>query len=259
MIRVSPAIVGLGLVVFTASLPAGQTPAAGQGRGGGTPQPSPTNLQILPKDMPRPQVLQTMQNIAAALGVQCNYCHVQEGRGGRNDMASDEKATKKAARNMLLLTRDINDKLPLAVSKSADATTRVGCATCHRGVAIPKLLPDVVTEAATSGGTTAGLAKYKELRAQYYGGQSYDFSENGLLAVAQRAIAANKPDDALAYLQANLEYYPKSSRTYQTMAQVKNGKGDKDGAIKDFEKAVELDPNNAQAKAQLQQLKGGAQ
>ena len=27
---------------------------------------------------------------------------------------------------------------------------------------------------------------------------------------AQRAIAANKPDDALAYLQANLEYYPKS-------------------------------------------------
>ena len=40
------------------------------------------------------------------------------------------------------------------------------------------------------------------------------------------------------------------------MAQVKNAKGDKDGAIKDLEKAVELDPNNQQAKMQLQQLKG---
>ena len=56
--------------------------------------------------------------------------------------------------------------------------------------------------------------------------------------------------------QANLEYYPKSSRTYQAMAQFKNAKGDKAGAIADLEKAVELDPNNAQAKQQLQQLKG---
>jgi tetratricopeptide (TPR) repeat protein len=255
MIRVSPALAGFGLLVFTTSLAAAQTPAAGQGRAGGAPQPPPTNLQILPKDIPRPQLIQTMQNIAAALGVQCNYCHVQEGRGGRNDMASDEKPTKKSARNMLVLTREINEKVPAAVSKAADGTTRVGCATCHRGIAIPKLLPDVITDAAATGGATAGLAKYKELRAQYYGGQSYDFSENGLLAIAQRAIAASKPDEALAYLQANLEYYPKSSRTYQTMAQVKNGKGDKDGAIKDLEKAVELDPNNAQAKTQLENLK----
>jgi Flp pilus assembly protein TadD len=39
------------------------------------------------------------------------------------------------------------------------------------------------------------------------------------------------------------------------MAQVKNAKGDKQGAIKDLEKALELDPKNAQARNQLQQLK----
>jgi tetratricopeptide (TPR) repeat protein len=156
---------------------------------------------------------------------------------------------------MMLLTRDINAKLPEAVGKSADAATRVGCATCHRGVPIPKQLTDVVTEAASTGGSTAGLAKYKELREKFYGGQSYDFSENGLLQIAQRAQTANKADDALAYLQANLEYYPKSSRTYAAMAVAKNGNGDKAGAIKDLEKAVELDPNNAQAKAQLDNLR----
>jgi hypothetical protein len=214
-----------------------------------------TNLQILPKDMPRPQVIATMQAFTASLGVACNYCHVQEGRGGRNDMASDEKPTKKAARGMMVLAREINTKLPEAIGKSADATTRVGCATCHRGVPIPKQIADIVTEAGNSGGAAAGLAKYKELRTQFYGGQSYDFSEGSLIVIAQRANTANKADDALTYLNANLEYYPKSARTYVTMAQVKNAKGDKPGAIAALEKAVELDPNNAQAKAQLDALK----
>jgi hypothetical protein len=241
------------LVALTTSLAAAQTAATTTG-GQAPPQPM-TNLQVIPKDTPRPQVIATMQSITGALGVQCNYCHVQEGRGGRNDMASDEKPTKKAARGMMLLTRDINAKLPEAVGKSADAATRVGCATCHRGVAIPKQLTDVVTDAAASGGSAAGLAKYKELRDKYYGGQSYDFSENGLLQIAQRANTASKPDDALAYLQANIEYYPKSSRSYQLMSQIKNAKGDKAGAIAALEKAIELDPNNAQAKTQLENLK----
>jgi len=40
------------------------------------------------------------------------------------------------------------------------------------------------------------------------------------------------------------------------MAQSKDGHGDKACAIADLEKAVEFDPNNAPARAQLQQLKG---
>jgi len=156
---------------------------------------------------------------------------------------------------MMLLAREVNTKLPDAVGKPADATTRVGCATCHRGVPIPKQIAEVVTEAAASGGPQAGLAKFKELREKFYGGQSYDFSENGLLQAAQRAQQANKADDALAYLQANLEYYPKSSRTYLGIAQIKNGKGDKAGAVAALEKAVELDPNNIAAKTQLENLK----
>jgi tetratricopeptide (TPR) repeat protein len=76
------------------------------------------------------------------------------------------------------------------------------------------------------------------------------------VAIAQRAVAAQKPDDAIAYLQANLEYYPTSVRTYRTMAQARNAKGDTAGAIKDLEKALEIDPNNAQVTAQLQRLKG---
>ena len=244
----------IGIVVLAGSLAAAQTPVTGPAQAA-PPQPPMTNLQIIPKDTPRAQVIATMQAFTASLGVACNYCHVQEGRGGRNDFASDEKPPKKAARGMMLLAREINTKLPEAVGKSAETTTRVGCATCHRGVPIPKQLTDIVTDAGGTGGATAGLAKFKELRTQFYGGQSYDFSENGLILIAQRANVANKADDAIAYLNANLEYYPKSARTYLAMAQIKNAKGDKPGAIAALEKAAELDPNNAQAKAQLENLK----
>lgn len=247
----TPALV-LGIFVAAAASAAAQAPAGGAQ----TPPPPPmTNLQIIPKDTPRPQVLQQMQAIAASLGVQCNYCHVMEGRGGRTDMAADDKATKKAARGMMLLAREINSKLPESIGKAPEATTRVGCATCHRGVPIPKQITDVVTDAASAGGAAAGLAKYRELREKFYGGQSYDFSENGLLATAQRAIAANKPDDALAYLQANVDYYPKSARSYLAMSQAHLAKQDRAGAIKDLEKALDLDPNNAQAKTQLETIK----
>jgi hypothetical protein len=242
----------LAIVIAAASPAAAQAPA---GRSGEAPGPPLTNLQFIPKDTPRPQVLQMMQQIAASLGVQCNYCHVMEGRGGRNDMAADDKPAKKAARGMMLLARDINARLPESIGKAPEATTRVGCATCHRGVPVPKQITDVVTDAAAAGGAAAGLAKFRELREKFYGGQSYDFSENVLIATAQRAVAANKPDDAVAYLQANVEYYPKSARSYLMMSQAHLAKQDKAAAIRDLEKAVELDPANAQARTQLETLK----
>jgi tetratricopeptide (TPR) repeat protein len=72
--------------------------------------------------------------------------------------------------------------------------------------------------------------------------------------VAQRATAAKRLDDAMTHLQANLEYHPKSARTYVAIAQAKNARGDKAGAIKDLEKAVELDPTNNQGKNELQEI-----
>jgi photosynthetic reaction center cytochrome c subunit/tetratricopeptide repeat protein len=245
-----------GFVVLAASLAAAQPPAGGAGQRGGQPPPPMTNLQIIPKDTPRPQVIATMQSFTQALGVQCAYCHIDEGRGGRQDFAADDKPTKKTARQMMILARDINDKLPAVVSKTANDTTRVGCSTCHHGLAIPKQLSTVLATTVTDKSLEAAVAQYRELRTKYYGSAAYDFSEGSLVSMAQQAIAADRADNALAWLNLNLEFYPKSSRTYQIMAQAHQRKNDKDTAIRDLEKAVELDPNNTQAKTQLQQLKG---
>src|SRR5262245_39317793 len=57
----------------------GQGAGGGQGRGEARgAQPPPSNLQVLPKDWTRQQVVQVMQQFNMALGVQCNYCHIEQ-------------------------------------------------------------------------------------------------------------------------------------------------------------------------------------
>jgi tetratricopeptide (TPR) repeat protein len=250
MRRLCSVIVVLGLIAIGASAAVAQSAQPAQ-----PPQPpSMTNLQVYPKDTPRPEIIATMQGFAQALGVQCGYCHV--GQAPQFDFASDTKPTKIAARKMILLAREVNAKIPEAVGKAAAEATRVRCATCHRGVAIPKLLPDILTETAAKSGTAAAIQQYRDLRKQYYGGQSYDFSETGLVALAQQLNGANKPDEAIAFLQLNAEFYPNSAPTYGVMAQAYARKDDKDNAIKNLEKAIQLDPTNQNARRLLEQLKG---
>jgi hypothetical protein len=245
--------------------------AGAQERAGSPPPPAVhQNLQILAKDIPQPDLLQVMQGFTQSLGVQCGFCHAPApaaegggrlGGGGRGrggpaalDFPSDQLPAKKKAREMLLMVRDLNTRIPTAVGKPADATARVQCATCHGGVAIPKSLGDILDQTAAEKGTPAAITQYKELRKQYFGGRAYDFGEGTLIALAQRP-STKGPADALAWLQLNLEYFPLSARTYVAMSQVQQRANDKDLAAKSLEKALELDPQNAQAKRLLDELK----
>ena len=254
-------ILTLTTVVFAGAITAAQTPPqqppagappAGQGRGG-PPQPL-TNLQVFPKEMTRGQIVPIMMGWTQALGVRCEHCHIDEGRGGRQDYAADEKAPKKTARVMLRMAMDLNARLKTELAKAN--VVQVQCVTCHRGVAIPKQLADILTETSADKGTPAAIDQYRDLRKRYYGASAYDFSENGLITLALQLRQA-KPDEALQWLKVNAEFNPKSARTYLITAQIQNQKGDKEAAIKSVEKALEADPENGQAKQMLQQLKGG--
>ena len=129
----SVAVVGL---VFAMTMIYGQAQGrrgGGAGGGGGF-----SNLQVLPSDIECAQLIALMQRVEAALGVDCAYCHVFNGRGAAgNDMASDDKPTKNVARAMMRMVGDINMQIGEAVAKPADEVARVGCITCHRGSAIP--------------------------------------------------------------------------------------------------------------------------
>jgi hypothetical protein len=112
---------------------AAQTPPAGgqgQGRGG-----APTNVQVLPKDWTRQQVMAFMRNFTTGLGVMCTDCHVQ-------DRASDEKKEKVTARQMLKMAMAINNDFLKDVGEPpAAGTMKVTCYTCHRGQRKPLNAP----------------------------------------------------------------------------------------------------------------------
>jgi len=260
MTRALPKALILSTVMIAGSIASAQTPpqqppgAPGRQGRGGPPQPEPTNLQVFPKETTRAQIVPIMQGWTQALGVRCDYCHIDEGRGGRQDFAADEKAPKKSARVMLRMAMDINNKLKTELTSSHGV--QVGCVTCHRGVPVPKQITDILADTTTEKGVAAAVDQYRDLRKKYYGSSAYDFSENGLITLALRQRQA-KPDEALQWLQLNVEFNPKSARSYLMMAQIQNQKGDKDAAIKSVEKAIEAEPDNGQAKQLLQQLKGG--
>jgi hypothetical protein len=115
-------VAGRGSVSAQQQPPPQAPPAAGQPPGGGRGGP-PKNLQVL-KDVPPDQLQLTMQYIAASLGVQCNFCHVQ----GQNEL--DDKETKKTARRMMKMVDQLN-------STFFDGKPRISCASCHNGRSKP--------------------------------------------------------------------------------------------------------------------------
>jgi hypothetical protein len=139
------------IILITGSLAGAQAPAAGGGQRAGGPPPPMKNLQVLPKDTAQPQVVAMMRVFNTALGVNCDHCHVWVKPGDpSNDMAADTKATKAVAREMMRMTTDVNTRFAAAIKKPADQLTKVECATCHRGAAIPVLPPPPPPAAATT-------------------------------------------------------------------------------------------------------------
>jgi tetratricopeptide (TPR) repeat protein len=189
-----------------------------------------------------------MQAIAQALGVTCEYCHSAANGSGLPEPRKD------IARQMMAMTRDINARVQTATGKGAKEATTVECATCHRGVAIPRPLNTILRETLAAKGVNAAVEQYRDLRARYFGAATYDFSEGALLALTQPLTSA-RPDDAIALLNVNLEFYPKSAKTYAAIGYAYTRKYDDATAITMLQKALDLDPGNGVVAGQLEQLK----
>jgi len=193
-------------------------------------------------------IMPLMQEIVQGLGVQCEYCHSAARGSGLPEPKKD------IARQMIAMTRDLNTRVQTATGKTAAEAAQVKCVTCHRGVPIPKQLSEIVMQTYREKGVIAAAAQYRDLHQHFYGRAAYDFGEDTLVGVAQ-PLASAKPDDAIALLKLNLEFYPQSAKTYAGIAFAYTRKYDDPTAITYYEKAVELDPSNGVTRGQLEQLK----
>jgi len=62
-------------------------------------------------------------------------------------------------------------------------------------------------------------------------------------------------DKALDFFQMNIRNYPKSANTYDSYAEGLLAKGDKEKALINYQRALELDPKNKHAEEQIVKLK----
>ncbi len=87
------------------------------------------NIKVL-KGVSSDQLIPAMQFIAASLGVECNYCHVQD------HFDKDDKKPKQIARDMM--------RMMLAIDNQSFGGSRVvTCYSCHRGSLKPQGTPVV--------------------------------------------------------------------------------------------------------------------
>src|SRR5262245_32323082 len=106
-----------------------------------------------------------MQAMAEALGVRCTYCHTE--RKGGTDYR-DDHPMKRIARVMIAMTSDINAAVASAVLKPEGEVRTVTCMTCHRGLADPRPIDDILIEAIDRETPDAAIAKYRDLRTKYF-------------------------------------------------------------------------------------------
>lgn len=90
------------------------------------------NIQIM-KAAPAARFL-TIMNLgySRALGVTCTHCHAEQ------DFSSDEKRPKRAAREMAVMHRGINEQLSKMENLEPNPRGHfINCSTCHRGAVDP--------------------------------------------------------------------------------------------------------------------------
>lgn len=215
-----------------------------------------TNLQLLPKDIGKRELMDIMRGFSTALGVRCQFCHVGENPNSLEgyDFASDEPKHKKVARVMMETTHEINTKLLPRMGK--DSFLEVRCVTCHRGVKEPEALNDILLDVAGEDGVEAAAARYREMREEYYGTGAYDFGVGTLSAVAENlAMEQQNVEGAIELAQLNVEFHPDASAGHALLGQLYAMKGDKPKAVASLEHAIELDPQNGWAKQVLGQVR----
>jgi tetratricopeptide (TPR) repeat protein len=213
------------------------------------------NLQFFPKDIPRERLIQRMREFSFALGVRCQYCHTG-GDGVSFDgvvFRSDDKAPKVKARAMLRMVEQLNQTTLAQIPSRAEPRVVVDCATCHRGLALPKSLQTTLLEIIQKDGAAAAVARYRELRKDTTLGR-YNMGEWEVNELARRLNESGNSEAAIAILEMNGEFNPKSGDIDFQLGELHRMRGEREKAIQRYRMALEKTPQHQGAKRRLEEL-----
>ncbi len=111
--------------------------------------------------------------------------------------------------------------------------------------------------AARLGGTEAALAKYDELKSS--GDPQKRPPEFVLNMLGYQALQDGKTAEAILLFERNVKYFRDSGNVSDSLAEAYAKAGQKELAIENYEKSLQLDPKNDNAKERLKKLRGEQQ
>ncbi len=235
------------MLVFAGAVAAAQAPAA------------PTNLQYFPKTMSRDELVGIMRGFSFSLNVRCEFCHAaKDGTDLKAmDFASDEKETKRTARKMLRMVDAVNQEYIGKLGKPSPV--QVSCVTCHHGLSTPTTINAVLADTLEKKDIPTAITQYRDLRKKYLGDGKYDFGETPLNQLTESLLKQHKTKEAAAIMELNVEVNTPSMWTYNLLAMAHAANHETEKAKADFHKILELNPENAFAKKQLEELDSNKQ
>ncbi len=101
-------------------------------------------------------------------------------------------------------------------------------------------------------GIRAGLKKYKLMHSDSQ--NKLYFNENEFNALGYRLMGAGKVKDAIEIFKIKVARYPKSANVYDSLGEAYLQSGDNKKAIQNYQKSLEINPENNNAKEMLKKL-----
>ncbi|MDZ7314468.1 MAG: amidohydrolase family protein, partial [candidate division KSB1 bacterium] len=120
-------------------------------------------------------------------------------------------------------------------------------------IANQKSIAEALLKTITEKDISSAIQQYHELKATQ--SDTFDFSESELNSLGYRLLSMKKIKEAIEIFKLNVEAYPHSSNVYDSLGEAYMVNGDSEMAIMNYEKSLELDPNNSNAVEMLKKLR----
>ena len=137
-----------------------------------------------------------------------------------------------------------NDDIAAAVNRILDGAT----------YEMPKRsIAETLAPIIEQSGVTAALTQFRQMRAR---SSEYSLSESEMNSLGYYFLNTRKAvDTAVAVFRLTVEAFPNSANAYDSLGEAYMVKGDKELAIKNYQRSLELNPQNTNAVEMLKKLR----
>jgi tetratricopeptide (TPR) repeat protein len=103
-------------------------------------------------------------------------------------------------------------------------------------------------------GVEKAIERYHKMKTQFRKIYRYNVSEQEINSLGYMLLRDDKTEEAIVIFKLNVSEHPKSWNTYDSLGEAYMKKGEKELAIENYQKSLELNPGNQNGKQMLKKL-----